>query len=204
MSDSHRIRNFYRRLLALYPKEFREQLGESMMQTFDDLCDERLGSYARGKGRFLVSLFADTAFGIVREHFHAIKRAHVMRSILNSPSRAAALSVILALVPAFIFVVAFFEIEPVNSFLSDLVTGPDGVRNSVVGLLILIGAFGFLPLAFFVGLTPIRWAMRAGGNLFDHPANLVLATVVLLAVSAILGHVIADQFPCWIGTPNCD
>jgi len=35
------IRALYNRLLALYPRGFREQLGESMQQTFNDLCRER-------------------------------------------------------------------------------------------------------------------------------------------------------------------
>lgn len=204
MFDRQQIRNFYRQLLTLYPREFREQLGESMEQTFDDLYDERMRQSARGRVRFCFHLFVDTVIGIVREHVHVMKGENAMRSILNNPPRAAVLSVILALPLAFIFAVASFQIEPVNSFLSDLVTGPDGVRNSIAGLLILIGAFGLLPLAFFVSLTPIRWAMRAGGNLFDHPTNLVLATVIILAISVITGHIVADQYPCWIGVPNCD
>jgi hypothetical protein len=48
----------YGRVLALYPREFRERFGESMKQTFNDLCRER---------RRTAGIFLDTATGILRE-----------------------------------------------------------------------------------------------------------------------------------------
>src|SRR4026209_2458574 len=37
-----RCRNWYAKLLRLYPKPYRERFGEGMEQTFNDLCRERL------------------------------------------------------------------------------------------------------------------------------------------------------------------
>ena len=35
------VRTLYKKLLTLYPRWFHEQLGESMEQTFNDLCNEK-------------------------------------------------------------------------------------------------------------------------------------------------------------------
>ena len=64
--DQNRVQTQYRKLLALYPRGFRERLGESMEQTFHDLYNEHKRVPTRG---FLVlSIFTETAIGIVREH----------------------------------------------------------------------------------------------------------------------------------------
>jgi hypothetical protein len=42
MAYNHKTtRVLYKKLLDLYPPEFKEQLGESMEQSFHDLCKER-------------------------------------------------------------------------------------------------------------------------------------------------------------------
>ena len=51
-------RTFYRKLLALYPRGFREQLGESMQQTFNDLYRER--QTKPGWFGFMLWTFAET------------------------------------------------------------------------------------------------------------------------------------------------
>lgn len=35
--DQNKVRILYKKLIAFYPREFKEQLGESMQQTFNDL-----------------------------------------------------------------------------------------------------------------------------------------------------------------------
>jgi hypothetical protein len=60
------VRRLYKKLLRLYPQGFRDQLGESMEQTFNDLCRER---YEAGGGLFgfVLWAFTDTLAGIIRE-----------------------------------------------------------------------------------------------------------------------------------------
>jgi hypothetical protein len=60
------IRRWYAGLLRLYPRNYRERMGESMEQTFNDLCRERRDA---GEGLFGLVLwtFADTFVGILRE-----------------------------------------------------------------------------------------------------------------------------------------
>lgn len=60
------IRRWYAKLLRLYPRNYRERMGESMEQTFNDLCRERRDA-GEGLFGFVLWTFADTFIGIIRE-----------------------------------------------------------------------------------------------------------------------------------------
>src|SRR6202012_3044654 len=64
--SAQRYRQWYAKLLRLYPRSYREHLGESMEQTFNDICRERIDA---GKGLFGFALwtFADTIVAIIKE-----------------------------------------------------------------------------------------------------------------------------------------
>lgn len=198
------VRALYRKLLTLYPRAFREQLGESMEQTFVDLCRERRRKSERWWPVFVLWIFIETALGIVSERITQLRKENMKRHLLADPGIAAVVSILLAFPLAFILSAGVFEIEPFNSWLKPLFTEPDGYRNSAVGLTILIGLFFLLPVAFIVSLIPVRRMVRAGQSLFTYPFNLVLAFVILVFITNIVGYIAADQFPCWIGVPNCD
>ena len=76
--------------------------------------------------------------------------------------------------------------------------------ESVLGLTVLCGAMSLLPAAFIVTVAPIVRAMRASGSLLTYPINLVFAFVILVFTFTIVAGIIADQYPCRIGVPNCD
>lgn len=63
---SGELGRWYARLLRLYPRQYRERMGESMEQTFNDLCRERRDA-GEGVVGFAVWTFADTFVGILRE-----------------------------------------------------------------------------------------------------------------------------------------
>ena len=65
MNEPETARALYKKLLNLYPKSFREQLGESMEQTFNDLHKER--QQERTLFSFVFWMFAETAIEIFRE-----------------------------------------------------------------------------------------------------------------------------------------
>jgi hypothetical protein len=62
-----RYRFLYRKLLRCYSKSHRERFGESMEQTFNDLCRERVRA-GRGLGGLVVWTFVETSAGILREN----------------------------------------------------------------------------------------------------------------------------------------
>ena len=75
-----RYRNWYAKLLRLYPKAHRERFGEGMEQTFNDLCRERVKA-GRGLFRLALGVFVETLAAIIREN-----ATIVMRSIMNRGS----------------------------------------------------------------------------------------------------------------------
>jgi hypothetical protein len=66
-----RYRNWYTKLLRLYPKAHRERFGEGMEQTFNDLCRERVAA-ERGLFSFALWMFVETSVGIMRENGRSI------------------------------------------------------------------------------------------------------------------------------------
>jgi hypothetical protein len=66
-----RCRNWYARLIRLYPKPFRERFGEGMEQTFCDLCHE---SVEQGRGLFrpVLWMFFETSVQIAKENAMSI------------------------------------------------------------------------------------------------------------------------------------
>ena len=80
-------RTLYKKLLALYPRGFRERLGDSMQQTFNDLYRER--RTWGGWFGFMLWIFAETAIGIVREHVLLLTKGATVNNILANPNSAA-------------------------------------------------------------------------------------------------------------------
>ena len=72
-SFMRRYRNWYAKLLRLYPKPYRERFGEGMEQTFNDLCRERAKA-KRGLFSFALWTFFETSAAIIRENATMIVR----------------------------------------------------------------------------------------------------------------------------------
>lgn len=62
-----RYRRWYRRLLSLYSRPYRERFAEGMEQTFNDVCRER-ATTGKGLFVFVVWVFAETLIRISRDH----------------------------------------------------------------------------------------------------------------------------------------
>lgn len=68
-----RYRNWYAKLLRLFPQPYRERFGEGMEQTFNDLCRERVKA-ERGLFGFALWTFFETSAAIIRENATMIVR----------------------------------------------------------------------------------------------------------------------------------
>jgi hypothetical protein len=62
-----RCRNWYTKLLRLYPKAHRERFAEGMEQTFNDLCRERVKE-EKGLFSFALWMFVETSAAIIKEN----------------------------------------------------------------------------------------------------------------------------------------
>lgn len=76
-----RYRNWYARLLRLYPKVYRERFGEGMEQTFNDILRERA---REGQGLFghAFWMFAETSTGIFKENLRSMIMQDTRRLIV--------------------------------------------------------------------------------------------------------------------------
>lgn len=186
MKADQTARSLYKKLLALYPHEFREQLGESMEQTFADRYHERRREQVQGLVGFVLWMYVETAVGVMQEHLFALKeRSRMQQPFLLNLRTSAFLS--------FLIVLPFMLLEAVNR------------RAFNEGFpLPLFGFLWLAPALFFLTLLPLVQTMRAGENLLARPLPLLLRAAFLLLVAAFWAALMLDQMPCFLGVPNCD
>ena len=91
------VRALYRRLLGFYPLSFRERMGESMQQSFNDLCNERKREAGRSYPIYLIWIFIETTAGIIGERISQFKEASRMKGLFRNLGMAAITSLLLIL-----------------------------------------------------------------------------------------------------------
>jgi hypothetical protein len=89
-----RYRNWYRKLLGLYSRPYRERFAESMEQTFHDLCCERASAGKQLTG-FVLWTFVETSVGIFKEN----ARTFVMQNLTRRLVAWAAVVAVVLIVP---------------------------------------------------------------------------------------------------------
>jgi len=131
-------------------------------------------------------------------------RNNTMKNIATNPRSAALIGFLLALPISLLFPIAVLQIEPFHGFLKPLFTEADGVRQNTLSLIVFIGGMLLLPVALIINIVPIVRTVRAGNSIMANPINFLLAVALLLFIATLVGGFIVDQYPCWIGVPNCD
>jgi hypothetical protein len=107
LKEQEIILTLYKKLLTLYPRQFRVRLGESMEQTFNDLCNERKQQADYRWSGFVLWIFVETVIGIVREHVLIMTEGAAMKNTRAIPRSTALISSILLAV-AFIVAPAIY------------------------------------------------------------------------------------------------
>jgi len=185
MCEQARVRVLYKKILNFYPRRFREQFGEAMEQTFNDLYNEQKHKTERGLFGFVIWMFVETAMGIVREHLLLITEGATMKNILTNFRSPAIISLVL--------VVPFMILELVNR------------RNFNAGFPIPLFVFmWFLPVVFIATLMPIVRNVRAGNSIVANPTILLIRAIFLAFIIWMWFGIVIDQMPCFLGVPNCD
>lgn len=182
-----RYRRWYRRLLRLYPRPFRERFGEPMAQTFTDVCRERTDAH-RGLHAFALGMFAETSAGIMRENMTQLMQTRtVLRWVLITAAVLAVPALAMAL----------------NVGIPDPGSGTDGVNwgpmdFAIIGVLVLgsgllyeyassrsgtVAHRAAVGIAVAAGLFLI-WVNLAVGMIGDegNPANLMYIFVLFVAL----------------------
>jgi len=195
--DQNTIRALYKKLLAFYPRGFREQLGESMEQTFNDLCNEKRQT-KRGLFGFVLWTFIETATGIIQEHILLLAQGDSMKNIASNPKSAAVVGFLFALPFLILNTIVGTRIEPFVSLIRPGAhTGPfEYVLLFIVVLLIPVGAF--------IAIRPMLQKGVDGKRKF-HLINVTLAAIMLVLFVIISGALISEIYRCNVlQIPNCD
>lgn len=184
MYDQNTVHTLYKKLITLYPRVFREQLGESMEQTFNDLCNEKRQTKT-GLFGFVLWMFVETAIGIFRERLLLITEGDIMKNIFTNLRSPTIISLLLVL--------PFMILEPVNR------------RNFNEGFPIPLFVFMWLlPMLFILTGMPIVRNVRAGNSLLANPVILLIRVVFLAFIAWMWVSLMIDQMPCFLGVRNCD
>ena len=149
-------------------------------------------------------MLTETSAGIVKEHFVNIKRGATMENIISNNKSAAIIGFLLAMPLAILLLIEINNIEPLSGFFKTLTTEADGHGLNAFGKVFIIGALSLLPLGFVISFVPIVRNVRAGGGLTTNPINLLIAAALFIFIATLVAGFVIDQYPCWIGVPNCD
>ena len=192
----------YKKLLAIYPRGFREQLGESMQQTFNDLYKEQ--QTERRLFGFMFWMFVETGVGIFKEHLLLITEGNSMKSIISNPTSAAITSFILSMPLGLTFVALMFDIEPLVKPLNNLFTikGQSGDINTL-GRIVIYGGLLLLPVAFAINLQSMLKREGLEGKRRFHAINLIVGAIILLLLIFTWGGLILEEIYCLRGI-RCD
>jgi hypothetical protein len=186
-----RYKDLPRRLVALYPKSFRDRFGPEIEQTLADVTKYEDGPPFR--------LIGNLAIGIAREHISEFRLSMVMNEMITNPKWAAVGSSIMCLPLLGAFLVPVLDIEPFLSWFKAAAT-IDGQQINSLGRVIIFGGVLLLPLAVLANLSAmftrrtIRFRPRA--------INLVLGCAMLSATLFIGGWMVVEAYNCSKGI--CD
>jgi hypothetical protein len=202
--DQNRVRVLYKRLLSFYPRGFRDRLGESMEQTFNELYAER--QTKQGLVSFIVWIFVETGMGILREHVLLLAEGGMMKTLVSKPARAAIASFILALPLGLTYVALMFNIEPLARVLNNLFTvdgEQGGMQINMLGRIVIFGGLLLLPVAFALNLQPMLKRQGPERKIRLYPLNLIIGTSLLILILFTWGGLLLEEIYCLQGI-RCD
>jgi len=194
------VRSLYRKLLALYPRSFREELGEPMEQTFNDLYRERQKD--RGLPGFVFWMFVETSVGIIREHALVWAQGDSMKAMLSNPTSAAIVSLILSLPLGLLFIIFNFDIKPLTTLVTSWLTF-NGSDVNGLGRLVLIGGLLLLPVAFVINLLSLLKKEAPEIKRKLHAANVIVGVLILMIIVISWGGLLVEEIYCLQGI-RCD
>lgn len=174
----------YKKLLQLYPREFRERVEESMQQTFNDLYKERRAESAWFG--FIVWTFAETSMGIFREYVLLITEGAAMKTMISNPGLAPVISFIFGVLPFMIL---------------EWATRSNAPRSDASPMLWVV--LWFLSTGFVSVLMLIVQSIRAGNRTLANPLSLLPGVICFAVFTWLWVALVIDQMPCFLGGSGC-
>ncbi len=128
-----------------------------------------------------------------------------MENIISRHKSAALIGFLLAMPLAILLLIEISGIEPLHGFLVTLTTeAGNNPRLNTFGKILTLGALLLLPLGFIISLAPVVRNARTSYGFAANPFNLLIAAALFIFIAWLAISFIIDQYPCWIGVPNCD
>jgi hypothetical protein len=121
-------------------------------------------------------------------------------TLLSKPGSAAIISVMVFLSPGILPLLESLGWLSVDR----LFNGPNPEVAYLPGMFISLGLILFPIAAGIIAGRPIVNTLRAGGSLFAHPLNLIIVVLISCTFAYGFASLLIDQWPCFIGVPNCD
>lgn len=185
MTKQEKVSALYKKLLNLYPQRFRDPLGESMQQTFNDLYREK--KTEDKVFSFMVWTFAETATGVVKEYVLLVAEGFMMKTMLANPISAVVISFIFCVLP-------FMVLE--------WATRSNLPRSDASPMLWIV--MWFLSAVFIGILIPMARNLRQAVNSIQaKPVSLLVRVGFLVLFAWIWGFLVMDQMPCFLGGSGC-
>src|SRR6185503_10817127 len=183
--DQNTVPALYKKLLTLYPRRFREQLEESMLQTFNDLYKERRTESAWFG--FILWTFAETGMGIFREHVMLITEGATMKTVISNPGLAPVISFILCVLP-------FMVLEWANRS-----NAPRSDASPMLWVVLWLLSTAFIAVLMLI----LRTLRRVGNRILANPFSLSLSVIFFAVFTWLWVALVIDQMPCFLGGSGC-
>ena len=119
---------------------------------------------------------------------------------LTRPKHLTLISFLLALPFTLLFLFFVLGLEPSVAPLAKML----GADESRLGSFIVFGKLLLLLISFIMNLRLLAGDVRTGVGITAHPLNLALSLVAFVFLVLFAAGIIVDQYPCWVGVPNCD
>ena len=121
-------------------------------------------------------------------------------TLLTKPAWAVIISIIVFISPGILPLMESFGWLSLDR----LFNGPNPEVDYLPGMFLSLGFLLFPVMAGIIAGGPIIRTLRAGGSLFAHPVNLIIVVFIASTFAFGLVTLIIDQWPCFVGVPNCD
>ncbi len=119
---------------------------------------------------------------------------------LANPKVTAIVSIALFLIPVILFFLTSLGWEPLDRVFN----GPNPEEPYIPGQIIVLGLISIPIASGIVAGKPIVSALRAGRSLFTYPLHLLIVALIAVLFAAGVVNLLIDQWPCFMGVPNCD
>ncbi len=121
-------------------------------------------------------------------------------TLLTHPKWTLLISIALILAPGIFPLLNFLGWVNVDR----LFNGPNPEVAYLPGMVLSLVLIAFPIAAGMIAGKPIVRTLRTGGSLFAYPIHLIIVVVISFLFAAGVVGLIVDQWPCFMGVPNCD